>query len=238
MITPDQDVHVVVVEQQDPRLGRQCVHPEANRRFALPPARGAVLPQTSFTHRIYNPWPLLGQRYGYCTLVSEAVQLNAVGNRRRGRVLDRDWCEQWYPYATHVDPFDGEYPPTDTGSSGWAASMTARDAGEADRVEWLFGDATQTVETLRDRTVSVGTWWTDQMWNVDPVSGLIGRGGNRVGGHQWTLVGWNHRMKAVKGVCWWERWGIRGTGYFHIALDHLHELVMDDGDRHVTYTKP
>lgn len=230
------DLHVVTIPQLDPRLGRQVVHYPANARYAVAPARGAVLPQTSWSHRLYNPDPLLGQRYGYCTVVDQANRLNARGNRKKGRVLTRAWCEKWYPRTTQLDPFAGEYPPTDTGSSGWAAAMAAREAGEVDRFEWLFGDQYQTLETLRQRPIGFGTWWTANMFDVDPQTGLIGRGGARVGGHQWTAVGYNHRLKAIKALCWWENWGIRGRGFFYIALDHAHELVMDDGDRHITYT--
>ena len=225
------DLHVVEVAQQDQRLGRQVVHDPRSRGFAAP--RELDLPTRSFRHRIYGPRGLPNQRVGCCTGVDQCVKANARGNRVMGQILGIDTAETLYSRATQLDPWDGDWPPTDTGSSALAACKAAVEAGVIDRYEWIFGGVDQVLSVLRTRPVGVGTWWTWSMFDPDPETLLVDTAGARAGGHQWSIIGWDRRLDAFEGLCWWgEGWGRRGM--FRIRRTHLGELLADDGDAHIT----
>lgn len=234
------DLHVVTVDQQDPRLGRQVVHDPQSRRFAYAVDPVTELPARRFRHRVYDPYPTPAQRIGCCTLVDQAVRANTKGNRVRGEVLGMAWAEKWYEWATRNDPWPGSYPPEDTGSSGLAAAKAAQEAGVVARYEWLFAGARQVLAALAGadgkppRPVGVGTWWYADMFDPDPETLLVRPTGGRVGGHQWTAIGWEPRLQAVEGYCWWGP-GFGQGGRFRIRLGDLDELLADDGDAHVTY---
>jgi hypothetical protein len=234
------DLHVVSVPQLDPRLGRQVVHDPQSRRFAFPLGALPDKPTKPIRHRIWGPRTTPSQKIGCCTLVDQAVKANAAGNRQRGVILDLAWCEKWYPFATRVDPFPGEWPPTDTGSSGLAGCKAAVEAGVIERYEWLFGGARQVLAALaggegkKGRCVGVGAWWMADMFSADPETLLVKPTGGRVGGHQWTVTGWAPHYDAFEGLCWWGE-GFGQKGRFRIRFDDLDALLADDGDAHVTY---
>ena len=131
----DPELHVVTVEQQDPRLGRQVVHDRRSRNFAF---RVAEAPRRDITLRVYNPRPNPEQKIGLCTCVDACVKANTAGNRVRGVVLGMDTAERLYRRATDLDPWPGSYPPDDTGSSGLAAAQASKEAGLIDSYSWIF----------------------------------------------------------------------------------------------------
>jgi hypothetical protein len=234
MTAPDQ-LHVVTVPQLDPRLGRQVVHDPASRRFAF---RAEAPPKRDITLRVYGPRTRPNQEIGNCTGVAECVMGDTIGNRIAGVTLNMDDAVRIYSRATELDPWDGQYPPTDTGSSGTAAANAAVEMGIATRFEWIFNGADGILAALAaGHSVSVGTWWLHDMWNVDQATGLINVGGDRDGGHQWCVVGYSKRYDAFRGECWWGTWGFRNTGRFLIRRQDLAELLSDDGDAHVSYRK-
>lgn len=232
MTTPD-DLHVVQIEQQDPRLGRQVVHDPRSRRFEFP--REVDVPNVSFRHRMYNPRPNPNQPIGCCTGVDACVKCNTRGNRVLDVVLNMDDAIRIYSRATQLDPWQGSYPPTDTGSSGLAACKAAKEQGLIERYEWVLGDTDQLKAALCRKPVGIGAWWYASMFNVDPLTGLVEVRGERVGGHQWTLFGWNKYYRAFEGLCWWGNWGLIDTGRFRIREADLADLRADDGDTHVTH---
>lgn len=225
------EVHVVRAEQADPRLGRQVVHDPRSRRYEHP--RATDLPTRSFRHRVYGPRRTPAQRVGCCTGVDQCVKANARGNRVLGKVLGMDTAERLYSRATEIDPWPGSWQPDDTGSSALAACKAAREAGLIERYEWIFGGVDQVLAALRERPVGVGTWWYDAMFEVQPGTLLVEPTGRRAGGHQWTVIGWDRRLDAFEGLCWWGDWGAGGR--FRIRRQHLAELLADDGDAHVAF---
>lgn len=228
-------LHVVTVDQQDPRLGRQCVHDPRSRNF---PFQAGEAPRRDITLRVYGPKPRPNQTIGNCTGVAECVMGDTAGNRVKGVTLNMDDAVKVYSRATQLDPWDGQYPPTDTGSSGTAAAKAAVELGIGSRYEWIFNGPDGILAALAaGHPVSVGTWWLHKMWDVDQATGLIEVGGARDGGHQWTIVGYSKRYDAFRGECWWGSWGFRNTGRFLIRRQDLAELLSDDGDCHVTYRR-
>jgi hypothetical protein len=226
------DLYVVTREQADPRLGRQVVHDPESRRFEFP--RSADLPTRSFTHRVYGPSPTPSQRIGCCTGVDQCVKANTLGNRVKGKIFTMADAERFYGRATQLDPWPGSYPPEDTGSSGLAACKAMKEAGEIERYEWILGGVDQVLTALPKKPVGVGTWWKEGMFNTDPETDLIDFSGPYVGGHQYTLIGWDQKMQAFIGLCWWGR-DFGYNGRFKIRKNDLATLLHDDGDAHVTY---
>lgn len=233
-MTSPADLHVVTVEQNSIRLGRQVVHDPRSRAFAF---QAGEAPRRDIQLRVYGPTPRPDQTIGCCTGVDQAVKCNTAGNRVKGHVLRMVDAERIYSNATRLDPWPGEYPPADTGSSGLAACQAAKALGLIDRYEWLFGGTADILAALAvGKPVGVGTWWLRGMWNVNRSTGLVDVNGPRDGGHQWTVTGYRHRLDAFVGECWWGPSFGKG-GRFLIRRQDLAQLLADDGDAHVSYRK-
>lgn len=220
-------VRIERVEQQHRHLGRQLVHDERSRAFAL----GARVDRTAWRDkaiRLYDPTPNPSQRIGCCTGVAKAMQFNAVGNRKSGVVLDMDDAVAIYVRNTEIDPWEGSWPPDDTGSSGLASCKTAQEFGLGGEYRWLFGGADEVVQAVMGgEVVSVGTWWYEGMFGRD-ASGLIRPTGSQVGGHQYVIRGYDKSSDRVLGRCWWGEF--RDFWMYRTDLDNL---LRDGGDAHV-----
>jgi hypothetical protein len=226
---PATDLHVVRVDRQDPRLGRAVVHDPRSRAFPM----AAVDTHTwrSKTIRMYDPTPNPNQTIGDCTGCDKAMEGNAAGNRVPGRVLTMANAEQIYSLATELDPWEGSWPPLDTGSSGLAACRAAVQLKFGGEYRWDFTqDASGIVQQIMEgRTVGVGTWWYEGGFAPKPrrAGGVqIEMTGKRVGGHQWRVRGYDEPTDMLMGRCWWGR-SLRD---FWITRTHLAELLADDGD--------
>jgi hypothetical protein len=236
------DLHVIVAEQRDVRLGRQVVHDPQSRSFAFGAPPVEQLPTVAKRHRLYGPRTTPSQPAGCCTGVDQCVKGNAVGNRVPGEVLGIDTAMRLYARATQIDPFRGTYPPDDTGSSGLAACKAATEAGIITRYEWLFAGTKQVLAALYGtadkpgRPVGLGTWWFEGMFEPARGTLLVEPTGAKAGGHQWTAIGYEPKLDAIEGMCWWGP-GFGDRGLFRIRRRHLAELLADDGDAHVTYRR-
>jgi hypothetical protein len=228
MATDPADLYVVRVDQEDVRLGRQVVHDPASRGFTAP---RTAIPLRSKRHRVYDPYPNPNQPVGCCTGVAEAVMGNTVGNRVTGQVLGMPVALDLYRFASRNDPWPGAWEPTDTGSSGLAAAKGAVRAGLATHYEWYFG-VTAILNGLMTRPISVGAWWYESMFYPNPDTLLVRPDGPRAGGHQWTLVAYDHYRQEVEGVCWWGEFR-----RFRMTVADFGALVEDDGDAHTTYRR-
>lgn len=217
--------YVKELPQEDPRLGRQIVHDPKSRAF---PYRTLV--DRSAWHdksiRVYDPWPNPNQEIGNCTGVAKCIQFNSVGNRKIGQVLKMDDAVRIYSLATTIDPWDGSYPPEDTGSSGLAAAKAAQTLGLGGEYRWLFGGADEVIQAVMDgHVVNVGTRWDNYMFNQD-AEGRVHPGGGVAGGHEWSVRGYDLSRDYAQGRCWW------GEAFrdFWISRADLDALLADDGD--------
>lgn len=226
------DLHVVTVNQQDRRLGRQMVHDPRSRAF---PAALRVDKSTwrSRSVALYDPYPNPNQTIGNCTGCQKAMAFNAIGNRQRvGRrwvIHNMDWATKCYELATSLDPWEGSYPPDDTGSSGLAACKAAQQMGVGGEYRWMFGGVDEVVQAIMvGQTVGIGTWWYADMFTPVYGSGLQPRiepTGARVGGHQYTARGYDKTRDLVQIRCWWGAY--RDVW---IRREHLGDLLADGGD--------
>lgn len=223
-------LHVIRIEQQDPRLGRHVVHDPRSRNFAF---RGAEAPKRKFRHRLYNPRPNLNQPRGNCTGCAACMVSNAAGNRVAGSVLGMGTADKIYSRATELDPWPGSWPPSDTGSSGLAAAQAAVELGIASHYEWVFGGHDELLAAVAVKPVSIGTWWYEGQMRPDPETLMIRPTGRKVGGHQFILYGWDPYYQAYDLHCWWNGWGDKGRARIH--KDDVAALRADDGDVHLLH---
>lgn len=221
------DLDVEIIPQRWTRLGRQKVHDPRSRGFAH-----SVAVEKGKWHdksiRIYDPKVNPNQCHGECTGCANAMMLNAKGNRKTGVVLTMDDAHRIYSLATKLDPFKGEWPPTDTGSSGLAAAKAAQQLGLGGEYRHIFGGADEIVQTIMDdRVVSIGTWWYNGMFKPN-ADGVIEPTGSRAGGHQYAAHRYDYDRDLVGLRCWW------GTYKdVWIKRSHLNDLVMAGGDAHI-----
>jgi hypothetical protein len=218
------DGDIIPIRSDYSVLGRNIEHDPRSRAFALP----LTIDRTKWvtrTIRQYDPLPNPNQSIGNCTGCDNAMGFNAVGNRIKGQVLGMDYANVAYSLATSLDPFDGQWPPEDTGSSGLAAAKAAVRLNKGGTYRHIFGGADGVVQAIQDGwTVGVGTWGYTGMfersngWRIEPT-------GIKAGGHQYRMRGYDADRDLVKGRCWWG-----GFRDFWIKREHLNDLLMDQGD--------
>lgn len=220
-------VDVTFVEQKKPYLGRQRVHDSRSKAFVA----GMVLDRSKWatkTIQIYDPKTNPNQCHGECTGVAKCIQMNAMGNRVSGVVLNMEDAHTFYHWATTFDPFDGTWPPADTGSSGLASAKAAQKVGIGGEYRHVFNGADGVVQCIQEgKVVSCGTWWYEGMVNPD-AKHTIAPTGDQVGGHQYAARGYNAQFDLVLIRCWW--------GSFrdvYIKREDLNRLLLDGGDAHV-----
>lgn len=221
------DYRVVTYPKRDPRLGRVGVFDERSRGFAFAASVDTATWRTRHV-RIYDPLPNPNQAIGDCTGCAKAIQFNAVGNRVTGQVLKMSNADRIYSLATTLDPWDGAWPPDDTGSSGLAAAKAAQQLDLGGTYRWLFGGADEVVQAVMDgHVVNVGTRWDNHMFDQD-ADGRVEPGGSVAGGHEWSVRGFDADRDWLLGRCWWGDFRD-----FWIKREHLAELLADDGDANV-----
>jgi hypothetical protein len=209
------------VPASDPRLGRHVNHDPRSRRF--PVRRGPVgIHSVQHTRRV----PIFDQGdLGSCTGNAALGCLgtdpfhSTIDLGERGRLLD--FTEQAavniYAMATQVDPFDGSYPPTDTGSDGLSVAKVLTDAGyiAGYRHAFSIGDL---LTGLMDAPCIVGTEWTEGMYEPN-AGGQIRPTGPAAGGHEYVCDGYD----AFRDLLWFTNsWG---TGW---AVGGRHCMSVDD----------
>lgn len=221
------DLEIVKVPQLREGLGRQKVHDPRSKGFVA----GSVIDRSTWRSkqiRIYDPKRNPNQCHSECTGCAKSMEFNAVGNRVSKVILNMDDAHTIYHFATTLDPFDGEWPPVDEGSSGLGAAKAAKKLGLGGEYRHVFNGADGVVQLIQlDRVVNIGTWWYDGMFEPNAY-GVIEPTGKQAGGHQYVARGYDAKRDLVIIRCWW--------GQFRdvkIAREHLNELLLDGGDAHV-----
>lgn len=227
-----------IVEHVSPgrRLGRHVVHDPRSRGHAVEPRRGAdgisvgwrryipMLDQGSLGSCVGNAAVgVLGSSKFYGSLAHERADVAGFPGLR----LDEPQAVHVYGAATALDPWPGEYPPTDTGTSGLAAAKVLLNAGLISGYRWAFGmDALHTA--ILEAPLMVGVNWYETMDDPDE-HGEVTVGGQIRGGHEFELIGYSNRTERWRAVnSWGAGWGKSGYFYLHDAA--LARLMDEDGD--------
>jgi hypothetical protein len=228
-----EEAYIEKIPFVDSRLGRHIVHDPRSRNFTEQIPRLAT-PLRKVQHRRYDPRPEPNQAIGCCTAVAECMLGNTVGNRVTGKVLGMDLAVIAYGMATSLDPFQGTYPPDDTGSSGLAAAKAMVKLGFAEDYVWYFS-VDEVLRALQFHPISFGGIWTHDMFNATWGNPVIRPTGEVAGGHQWLLSGYDPKSNLISGECWWGNWGRNGR--FYISVQDFGTLLEDNGDAHFTRRK-
>lgn len=133
----------------------------------------------------------------------------------------------FYSAATLLDPWEGSYPPDDTGSSGLAVAQAVKNLGYISGYRWAFG-INHVLASLTLGPVLMGSVWHNDMFWPDE-EGFVHATGDEVGGHEYLLNGINLRDKYVWALnSWSDIWGSKGR--FKMSFDTLDALLKAEGD--------
>jgi hypothetical protein len=164
---------------------------------------------------------------GSCTGNALAGLRNHAPNHIDKPVLHEPEAVSIYSLATEIDPFDGTYPPSDTGSDGNSAAKAARQLGYITSWTHAFG-IEHALAALPLGPITIGVNWYEDMFNPDS-KGLVHPTGSLAGGHQFVLDGWD----SIHGIfrfnnSWSNTWGVNGR--FFMTYADLDTLLGQDGD--------
>ena len=195
---------------------------ERSRAFRAPQA--AEIHTVQHTH--YGP--VLNQWVGSCTGHSAAQALNTKPyHKPRTPYLNDEHAMDFYEWATRNDPWAGEYPPTDTGSSVLAAAKAAQHFGFIQGYRWAFG-YDQMQAALMLNAVVIGTVWKRNMGRPD-ARGFLDVSGPVDGGHAYLVVGYSRVFDYFTILnSWGIGWGRRGKA--RIKAADMRRLLEDDGE--------
>ncbi|SRR6266576_896503 len=143
--------------------------------------------------------------------------------------LNEDFAIKLYSLATVLDGVSGQYPPTDTGSSGIGVAKALKGLGLASGYTHAFSIAALN-SALQAGPVMIGIEWLNSMFNTAADGRIIvDRTSGVAGGHEIELS----KFDATTGEYWidnsWsDTWGDHGLGYF-TSVD-LAWLLSQQGD--------
>jgi hypothetical protein len=231
-------------------LGRRVNHDPRSRAFPFA-ARPEAATQVASRPRWPSAIGILDQgslgscvpntgveRVAFSDSVRPGLASVVYGGRRRAldESLVTDETDGWYHEVTSIDPFDGTYPPDDTGSDGTSLGKFLKSIGLVDSYTHAFGGLGDVLAALMTGPVPVGVNWYDSMFT--PASSgelVITKGADVAGGHEFNLDG---ELDAVARRVWmtnhWGEWGVAGRAWMSYAT--LERLLGEDGDATIMHT--
>jgi hypothetical protein len=218
----------------DRRLGRHINHDPRNRDFGIK-ARfaGRIELRDIVYHRhvgIFDQGNL-----GSCTgnAAVGAVDTDPLFGKHIKYRLYEPTAQKIYSLATTLDPFDGTYPPTDTGSSGLAAAAACKKRGFIGAYHWAFG-IDEACQALMIAPVITGVNWFESM-DFPNQDGKVEVAGDVRGGHEF-LIRQYITMKTGSYLddwvgcdnSWTAKWGKMGR--FFMTVRSWATLLDQQGD--------
>lgn len=230
-------------------LGRHVNHDPRSRRY---PFRVGLAQLAAVYHERHIPIFDQGQ-LGSCTC-NAGLGILATGpywaawsaiGRTSGPIDRYPWNEggakQLYSDVTADDDFDGQWPPTDTGSDGLSVGKELVKRGVIPGYQHTF-DLNSALAALMTFPLLVGTVWTDQMFYPDSTTGLITPSGPVDGGHEWIVDEYvpagatstagnplSSRAACIGGTTSWGA-GFGKAGRFYMTAANFGKLLKQDGD--------
>jgi hypothetical protein len=176
---------------------------------------------------------ILTQRIGSCTgnMMTGVLGTSPVFDALPAShpVLDEHEAETLYSSATHLDPYPGAYPPTDTGSDGLSVMKAAQKFGMISGYLHAL-TLNDVLQALLTTAVGLGSDWYDSMDQPDS-SGLVTISPSAVirGGHEYEARRIDAgRQRVGCDQSWGESWGDAGS--FWLSFDTLDRLLSAGGD--------
>lgn len=211
-------------------------HDERSRSFAIRPTLSAF--NTRKRNKTWRVGPILDQgREGACVgfgWAAEALSTPVAVKLDRIRPdVPRD-PEQFalniYRSAKRLDVWEGE---DYDGTSVLAGAKAVRDIGLLKEFRWAFSINDVVDSVLGRGPVVLGTYWSENMYEAP--NGVLTPGGDVVGGHCYTAVGFRHKSELLDGEdgivvqnSWGRSWGNNGLAV--IRVSELAELLRADGE--------
>lgn len=217
-------------------LGRHVRHDPRSRAF--PAAAGPRSALVSVRH--VRHIPVLTQTIGSCTgngaegaagtsPLFEALPADLPARPTGDADVDEQQAIALYSRATQFDDYDGEYPPTDTGSDGLSVAKAAKEAGLISGYKHAFSlDAALTA--LQSGPVLTGVNWYSTFDDpADDGTISVGRYARVRGGHEFVVDELDVERKRVGFTnSWGPSWGVEGRAY--MSWDTWERLLGEDGD--------
>lgn len=219
------------LDSTDVRLGRHVNHDERSKGFQ---ATTAALKSVFHAHH----GSVLDQgQLGSCTGNAGVDVVNCEPNWFAKTENSEGLAVRLYSEATRVDPFPGEYPPTDTGSDGLSVAKVMKQWGWINSYTHAFG-LSQALGALMLRPFMTGTVWLDGMFTPD-ADGRVHPRGSVAGGHEYVSYGLEVvRTKAgavsfARSKVWFlNSWGptFGKGGCFYMSPTDYGKLLDQQGD--------
>lgn len=143
--------------------------------------------------------------------------------------VDEQLAVDLYELATRLDSISGQYPPTDTGSSGLGVAKALQALGLA--TGYSHGFSLQALQSaLQSGPVLIGIPWLNSMFNPG-ADGVIpvDRSSGVAGGHELCLSAYDQTAARYRvDNSWGTSWGAAGSGW--LAEADLAWLLSQQGD--------
>lgn len=218
------------------RLGRHVGHDERSRAYAL---SEDLLPSTytSAVHEVRIPVLDQGdlgsctgnaaEAFVGCDPLYDAVPETLAARPTGDAHVDESQAVALYSAATKLDEFRGQYPPTDTGSSGLGVAKAAQKAGLISGYQHAFSLDTA-LKALSASPLIVGVNWYEG-FDQPNAAGFARISGSVRGGHEFLLYGIDAGAQHVLARnSWGTSFGVDGC--FSFSFDDLGRLLSEDGD--------
>ncbi len=229
-------------KRNDLRLGRHVRHDSRSLAYQVRAEDPATLKSIHHERHI----PVLNQgNLGSCTgnaavgslgtsvFWDEGLHVLSSGDA----LVDETYAVNVYSDATKLDPYQGDYPPTDTGSDGLSVAQVLKNRGLISGYVHATSLAAA-LTALSQTPVIAGVEWRADMFNPDP-DGRIHLTGKVQGGHEIVLDQLDVENRRVWFTnSWGEHWGVHGRAYF--TWEDFGTLLSNDGDvtQFVPVTQP
>lgn len=208
-------------------LGRNVEHDQRSKMFSVSRRVGPIESASHIRHCA----PFDQGNLGSCTGNAMAGLLMTEPFWTTNRNLDESDAVRLYELATALDEFPGQYPPTDTGSSGLAVAKAAKQEGWFASYEHAFALA-DLLGALATRPGILGINWYSSFDTPLP-SGECALAPNAVvrGGHEIEMF----KIDATREQVWcfqsWgPTWGGLMDGTFWLSFQTLAQLLNEQGD--------
>jgi len=218
--------------QTDRRLGRNVMHDSRSLAYLVKAKDVAELKSIKHERHI----PTLDQRdLGSCTGNAATGALGSAAFWDEGQnvlnstdaLVDETYAVNVYSDATKLDPYQGTYPPTDTGSDGLSVAKVLQSRGLISG--YVHATSLEAALTaLSESPVIGGVEWRQDMFRPDP-DGRIHITGNVSGGHEIVFDELDVENKRVWfHNSWGSSWGVDGRAY--LTWEDFGTLLSRAGD--------
>lgn len=203
-------------------LGRHVNHDPRSLAYKVVPD-GTVQ-----TARWERRTPVLDQGdVGSCTGNAACGVLGTDPFYTPGFIGDETEAVTLYSSATVLDPYQGTYPPDDTGSDGLSVAKACKAAGLISGYTHITS-ITAALTAIQTGPFIVGTEWLSSMDDPDG-SGYVTVTGTVRGGHEYECVGYDAGRDLWEFVNSWGT-GFGVAGHFYYSSASFTKLLASDGD--------